>query len=71
MRIKIKNLFVEKERNRQAERQKLYNPDNLFKKNNKIIKNDEKEETIAIAEYKRESIIKLFWNKIKEYFMKK
>ena len=57
------------ERNRQEEETKLkYNPDNLFKKKDKINYVEENIEETAIVEYKESSIFKKIINKILNIF---
>ena len=51
----------------QAELREKYNPDNLFKKQNKIKNVEEVIEEVSMTEYK-ESIFKKFINKIKSIF---
>ncbi len=61
----LNNKDKESQRLKELEKQMRYNPDNLFKRNNKNKK--EVKENVALVEEKN-SIIKKIWNKIKNIF---
>jgi len=61
----IQNMLNEKERQYEIEQRKLYNPDDIFKRNKT---EKEKQEETAIIEYKKENFIVRFFNKIKKLF---
>ena len=59
--------FAENEKTREKEIREKYNPDNLFKNKEKIICEENKEQT-ALVEYKEEGFIRKILKKIKRMF---
>ena len=47
-----------------------YNPDNLFRKKEKVFKEENNEENMQLIEYKEQNIFKKIINKIMKFFRK-
>lgn len=62
---RLKAIYAENERKYQDELREKYNPDNLFKNKQKVVKTDNVQET-ALMEYKEDTIFK----KIKRFILK-
>ena len=61
----------ENDKKLETEMRERYNPDNLFKKKEKVEQNDEaKEESTEIIEYKEQNILKKILNRIMKFFKK-
>ena len=64
-------MYSENDKKIEAEMRERYNPDNLFKKREKVEQNNEaKEECTEIIEYKEQNIFKKILNKIMKFFKK-
>lgn len=64
-------MYSENDKKIEAEMRERYNPDNLFKKKEKVEQNDEaKEESTEIIEYKEQNIFKKILNRIMKFFKK-
>ena len=64
-------MYAENDNKIEAELRERYNPENLFKKKEKVEQNDEiKEESTEIIEYKEQNIFKKIINKIMNFFKK-
>lgn len=62
-------MYAENDKKIEAEMRERYNPENLFKKKEKVEQNDEiKEESTEIIEYKEQNIFKKILNKIMKFF---
>ena len=73
---KQKLLLQEKDRRKKEEKElrEKYNPDNIFKKDNNISKNQEttqQNNNMQLIEIKKETWYMKIWNKIKSFFGKK
>ena len=60
-------IYAENDKKREEELREKYNPDNIFKKKEKL---EKVEETTALIEYKEESFIKKILNRIRALFRK-
>ena len=64
-------MYSENDKKLETEMRERYNPDNLFKKKEKVEQNDEaKEESTEIIEYKEQNIFKKILNRIMKFFKK-
>ena len=64
-------MYSENDKKIEAEMRERYNPDNLFKKREKVEQKDEaKEECTKIIEYKEQNIFKKILNRIMKFFKK-
>lgn len=64
-------MYSENDKKLETEMRERYNPDNLFKKKEKVEQNDEaKEESTEIIEYKEQNILKKILNRIMKFFKK-
>ena len=64
-------MYSENDKKIEAEMRERYNPDNLFKKREKVEQKDEaKEECTEIIEYKEQNIFKKILNRIMKFFKK-
>ena len=64
-------MYSENDKKIEAEMRERYNPDNLFKKKEKVEQNNEvKEENTEIIEYKEQNIFKKILNRIMKFFKK-
>lgn len=64
-------LYAENDKKREEELREKYNPDNLFKKKEQIIENNEiKQESMQLIEYQEQNIFKKILNKIMNLFKK-
>ena len=65
-------MYYENDKKIEAEMRERYNPDNLFKKREKVEQKDEaKEESTEIIEYKEQNIFKKILDRIMLFFKKK
>ena len=65
-------MYAENDKKIEAEMRERYNPDNLFKKREKVEQKDEaKEECTEIIEYKEQNIFKRILDRIMLFFKKK
>ena len=65
-------MYSENDKKIEAEMRERYNPDNLFKKREKVEQKDEaKEESTEIIEYKEQNIFKKILDRIMLFFKKK
>lgn len=64
-------MYSENDKKIEAEMRERYNPNNLFKKREKVEQNDEvKEESTEIIKYKEQNIFKKILNRIMKFFKK-
>ena len=62
-------MYSENDKKIEEEMRERYNPDNLFKKREKVEQNDEaKEESTELIEYKEQNIFKKILNRIMKFF---
>lgn len=62
-------MYSENDKKTEEEMRERYNPDNLFKKREKVEQNDEaKEESTELIEYKEQNIFKKILNRIMKFF---
>ena len=70
-RKELLKMYSENDKKIEAEMRERYNPDNLFKKKEKVEQNNEvKEENTEIIEYKEQNIFKKILNRIMKFFKK-
>ena len=65
------NLYAENDKKREEELREKYNPDNLFKKKEVIVKKEVIQENVALVKYKEENFLKKLLNKIMSFFKRK
>lgn len=64
-------LYAENDKRKEEELREKYNPDNLFKKKEQIVEDNEiKQENRQLIEYKEQNIFKKILNKIMNFFKK-
>ena len=64
-------LYAENDKRKEEELREKYNPDNLFKKKEQIVEDNEiKQENTQLIEYKEQNIFKKILNKIMNFFKK-
>lgn len=64
-------LYDENDKRKEEELREKYNPDNLFKKKEQIVEDNEiKQENTQLIEYKEQNIFKKILNKIMNFFKK-
>ena len=64
-------MYSENDKKLEAEMRERYNPDNLFRKRERVEQNDKaKEESTEIIEYKEQNIFKKILNSIMKFFKK-
>ncbi len=64
-------MYSENDKKIETEMREKYNPDNLFKKKEKVSQNDEiKKESTELIEYKEQNIFKKILNRIMKFFKK-
>ena len=64
-------LYAENDKRKEEELREKYNPDNLFKKKEQIVEDNEiKQDNTQLIEYKEQNIFKKILNKIMNFFKK-
>ena len=63
-------MYADNDKKIEEEMRERYNPDNLFRKKEKVFKEENNEENMQLIEYKEQNIFKKIINKIMKFFRK-
>ena len=63
-------MYADNDKKIEEEMRERYNPDNLFRKKEKVFEEENNEENMQLIEYKEQNIFKKIINKIMKFFRK-